>query len=184
MGGKALFRQRLIYALHQKAAEHEKLVDFGNEPSFQTIWLFDALDRPYLASYWANQLKHMYVGVRMPGDEDNGAMSSLFCFLDLGIFPMAGQDLYYLHGGSFPRVSFQLANGKTFTIVNTNASADNIYVQSATLNGQPLDNPALHHADILNGGTLEFVMGPQPSSWGCAGEFDAVRAADEIKPIK
>jgi len=29
------------------------------------------------------------------------------------------------------------------------------------------------------GGTLAFVMGDQPSAWGCGGEFDAARAASE-----
>ena len=57
----------------------------------------------------------------MPRDEDNGAMSSLYCSLDLGIFPFAGQDLYYLRGGTFPRLTFQLDNGKTFVTASINA---------------------------------------------------------------
>ena len=115
----------------------------------------------------------------MPGDEDNGAMSSLYCFLHLGLFPFAGQDLYYLHGGTFPRVTFQLDNGKTFVIASINASPQNLFVQSARLNGKTLDSPVIRHADIWNGGTLEFVMGPQPSASGCGGSFDPARAAQE-----
>ena len=175
MGGKPAFLKRLVYALKNH------LVDFTNEPSFQTIWLFDAVDRPYLASYWADRLRSLYPGRTMPGDEDNGAMSSLYCFLDLGIFPLAGQDVYCLHGGRLPEVSFRLHDGKQFTILSRNAGPANLYVQSAKFNGQPLETPRLRHADIFHGGTLEFVMGPQPSAWGCAGEFNAEDAAAELK---
>jgi predicted alpha-1,2-mannosidase len=174
MGGRETFRKRLLFALKHG------LIDFTNEPSFQTIWLFDALNRPYLASFWADRLRNMYSGLAMPGDEDNGAMSSLYCFLDLGIFPFAGQDIYYLHGGRLPHASFRLPNGKLFTINSQNASLENIYVQSANLNGKPLKVPYIKHEDIQNGGTLEFIMGAKPSDWGCAGEFDPARAAEEI----
>ena len=140
MGGKETFIRRLLYALKNKQ------IDFTNEPSFQTVWLFDAVDRPYLASRWADTLKRLYAGRAMPGDEDNGAMSSLYDFLDLGIFPLAGQDVFYLHGGRLARVSFQLHNGKQFTIISQNAGKENIYVQRARLNGKPLDTPMLRHA--------------------------------------
>ena len=39
------------------------------------------------------------------------------------------------------------------------------YIQSARLNGRPLEKPVLTYAQIRAGGKLEFVMGPEPSSW-------------------
>jgi putative alpha-1,2-mannosidase len=44
-----------------------------------------------------------------------------------------------------------------------NNSAQNIYIQSATLNGKPYLNSYLLHRDITAGGTLQLVMGPQPN---------------------
>jgi putative alpha-1,2-mannosidase len=107
-------------------------------------------------------------------------MSSLYVFLTTGIFPFAGQDVYYLHGPSVPKLIFHLPNGKTFTILGKNASPSNIYIQSVILNGKPLDNPWIRHKDILNGGILIFTMGPAPSKWGCDGEFDPSIALREI----
>jgi putative alpha-1,2-mannosidase len=50
-----------------------------------------------------------------------------------------------------------------------NNSSQNIYVQSATLNGKPLNRAWLRHAEVVAGGTLELVMGPNPNeSWGAA----------------
>ena len=42
-------------------------------------------------------------------------------------------------------------------------SPQNIYIQSATLNGQPYLNSYLLHRDIVVGGTLQLTMGPQPN---------------------
>ena len=59
--------------------------------------------------------------------------------------------------------------GGTFTVRARNNSAQNLYVQSATLNGKALNRAWLRHAEVVAGGTLELVMGPQPNeSWGSA----------------
>lgn len=66
-------------------------------------------------------------------------------------------------------MSIRLENGKTFTIVAKNAGEKNIYIQSARLNGEEYDKNYFTHRDILNGGTLEFEMGPQPNTnWGAS----------------
>jgi putative alpha-1,2-mannosidase len=49
------------------------------------------------------------------------------------------------------------------------ASAQNKYVQSATLNGKTWNKPWMKNSDIVNGGKLTLVMGPRPNkSWGSA----------------
>ena len=160
MGGKQLFIERLCFALDNN------LIDFSNEPSFMTPWWFDAVNRPDLASRWADRLRELYDGRGCPGDDDSGAMGSLYVFLDAGIFPIAGQNLYYLHGPRVGKMSFHLSKGEIFTIFGHGASAKNIYIQSAKLNGKPLLTPSIRHEDIVAGGTLEFVMGPKSSTWG------------------
>lgn len=63
----------------------------------------------------------------------------------------------------------QYYGGKTFTIEAQNASPENIYVQRAYLNGKLLDRSWIYHKDIVNGGTLKFVMGAKPNTkWGSA----------------
>jgi putative alpha-1,2-mannosidase len=57
-----------------------------------------------------------------------------------------------------------------FTVIARNQPAKNKYIQSATLNGKPLNEPFIKHADIANGSTLVFVMGPKPNKkWGLGG---------------
>jgi putative alpha-1,2-mannosidase len=65
----------------------------------------------------------------------------------------------------FDQVDLHLANGKTFTVMATDNSPHNIYIQSATLNNTPLNVPFITWAQIQAGGTLNFKMGPTPSNW-------------------
>lgn len=181
MGGRARFIERLDFALRKDSGSY---VDFANEPSFQTIWGLCHAGRPYLASGYADQLRQRFGAYSLPGDEDSGAMSSLYFFLTAGIFPSAGQDHYYLHGPRVPRLEFKISGDKTFTITAENSGGANIYIQSATLDGQPLDTPVIHHSDILAGRTLAFVMGPHPSDWGTGQDFKSPPARELVIPAK
>lgn len=156
MGGKARFTERLRYALENK------LIDFGNEPSFMTPWLFNFVDRPDLTAYWADRLRAKFTDNGTPGDDDSGAMGSLYVFLTAGFFPFAGQDLYALHGPAVERMVFRLPDGKTFTVIGHGAGGKNIYIRSVKLNGKPLERFFIRHADITAGGTLEFEMSDRP----------------------
>ena len=172
MGGKYEYADRLDYALGQG------YINFANEPAFQTIWTLasDEVQRPDLASKWVDVYLSKYTDVGYPGDEDNGAMSSMYLFMMSGFFPMSGTNNYYLHGTHLPEVTYHLGTGNDFVIKGINAGGDNIYVQSATWNGQPLTSSKLTWEQIKEGGTLEYVMGSQPSDW--AREVDNENPSD------
>ena len=104
----------------------------------------------------------------IPGNDDSGAMSSWLLFQSLGIFPVAGQDVYLISSPSVPDASLVLGNGKRLHIITRNfdPSGLNRYVQSATLNGENLETSWFRHARIKNGATLVLTMGSSPSTWG------------------
>jgi putative alpha-1,2-mannosidase len=54
------------------------------------------------------------------------------------------------------------ATGKTFTITARHNSPNNIYIESATLNGKPLERNYITHEELTAGGELVLDMGPQP----------------------
>ena len=61
------------------------------------------------------------------------------------------------------------ANGAKFTIVAENNSPENVYIQSAELNGQELTRSWLTHAQIVAGGELRFRMSNKPNKeWATA----------------
>ena len=55
------------------------------------------------------------------------------------------------------------ASGETFTIRTENNAPEAYYVQSATFNGQPLDQNWLYRSDVFAGGELVLKMGTEPS---------------------
>jgi putative alpha-1,2-mannosidase len=63
----------------------------------------------------------------------------------------------------FDKASITLPQGKRFEVIAENNSRKNIYIQSVTLNGKPYQNSFILYKDIMNGGTLKFVMGSQPN---------------------
>jgi len=74
----------------------------------------------------------------------------------------------------FPKMTLRLANGKQLTVIAENNSDKNVYIQSATLNGKPLDKPVISYDQIMAGATLKFVMGPSPSKMGLGLEPTAI----------
>jgi predicted alpha-1,2-mannosidase len=104
------------------------------------------------------------------GDEDNGQTSAWYVFSALGFYPVTPGEPYYVIGSPlFERATIKLPSGKTFAIEAENNSAENVYIQSAELNGKPLERAWLTHAEIADGGTLKFEMGPQPNTnWASA----------------
>ncbi|MDE7458029.1 MAG: glycoside hydrolase family 92 protein, partial [Muribaculaceae bacterium] len=56
-----------------------------------------------------------------------------------------------------------VGNDKQLEVVAHNNSAENIYIQSVSFNGEPYDKSYIDYNQIKNGGKLEFVMGDIPS---------------------
>jgi predicted alpha-1,2-mannosidase len=160
MGGRERFVARLQHSLGSG------LIDYTNEPSFATPWLFDDVGRPDLASYWANAVFARFTANAYPGDEDAGAMSAHYVFNRIGLFPKLTTDLYYLHAPHQPRAELTLEGGKRFVILARKWAPGRVYIQSAILNGQPLTVPFVKQGAITAGGTLEVVLGDTPGTWG------------------
>ncbi len=51
--------------------------------------------------------------------------------------------------------------GDKFVIEAKNNSEKNRYIQSATLDGKPLNKAWFYHSQLVNGGRLDLQMGPE-----------------------
>jgi putative alpha-1,2-mannosidase len=159
-GGAEKFAAKLDYGFKNG------LIDYANEPAFLAVQAFHYASRPDLASYWVRKLMTTKYSLKgYPGNDDSGAMSSWYIFSSLGFFPNAGQDIYYLVGSSFTKSTVSLGENKTISIEAQNASMTNIYIQSCIINGKDWTKSWFSQADIKDGATIKFVMGPNPSNW-------------------
>jgi hypothetical protein len=112
-------------------------------------------------------------------------MSAWYVLSAAGFYPVTpGSPIYAIGTPLFPEVRFNLENGKTFTIKALDVSDRNIYIQSATLNGERYNRSYLYHRDLMSGGELVFRMGPQPNTrWG-TGPTDQSIARNSAPPIE
>jgi putative alpha-1,2-mannosidase len=101
----------------------------------------------------------------LDGNDDGGTLSSWYIFSAIGLYPVAGTDRYWIGAPIVDRAEVNMG-GKTLKVIAENQSLDNMYVQKVTLNGVRLASPSFRHADIKNGGTLVFTMGPSPAEGG------------------
>jgi predicted alpha-1,2-mannosidase len=164
-GGSETFVRRLDNIFYR---QH---FDVTNEPGFLIPVMYNWAGRPDKTAEVMNALlEKAFTDQRsgIPGNDDSGAMSSWFIFHSLGFYPNAGQDVYLIGTPSFPEAEIKLANGQRLRIVARNLDNEHInhYIQSATLNGAPLETAWFRHSQIEHGGTLMFTMGSEPTGWG------------------
>lgn len=142
----------------------------GNEPGHHTVYLY-----PYVGQQWKTArlvrriLGEMYTDRPdgLAGNEDCGQMSSWYVLSAMGFYPVnPALGIYVLGSPAFDRVTLRTHGGKRFTVIAENNSEENIYIQSAELDGRPYPYSYIRHADLLRGGTLRLKMGPKPSDFG------------------
>ncbi|MFD2873096.1 GH92 family glycosyl hydrolase [Mucilaginibacter ximonensis] len=144
----------------------------ANEPVHLVPFMFNRLGTPWLTQKWVRKIcANAYkTGVEgLVGNEDVGQMSAWYVLAASGLHQATpGNPRYELFSPMFNRVAIRAgATGKVFTIIARNNSPANVYIQSATLNGKPYNKCFINHEQILAGGILTLVMGPQPNKkWG------------------
>lgn len=164
-GGPQRFNDRLDFIFSRGH------FDIANEPGFLMPLLYNYSLRPDKSADIVHLLlEKAFSDTRsgIPGNDDSGAMSSWLLFQSLGIFPVAGQDVYLISSPSVPDASLSLGDGKYLRVIAKGFDPNglNRYVQSATLNGKPLQTNWFRHAQIKDGATLVLTLGSAPSKWG------------------
>jgi len=143
----------------------------GNEPSFPIPYIYNYLGAPWKTQKRIRMLINTFYTDNLfgiPGDEDGGGMSSFVVFSMMGFFQVTpGVPVYSIGSPFFDDVQMALGNGKTFQLVAKNNSQVNKYIQKAYLNGKELDRAWFTHKELMEGGTLELIMGYKPNKdWG------------------
>lgn len=180
MGGDKRFVQRLdsLFTMHLPAKYFENTEDIteegmignyvhGNEPSHHVAYLYAWTSQPWKSQARIRQImdtKYLNKIDGLCGNDDCGQMSAWYVLSAMGFYPVCpGTDQYVLGIPYFENMRVNLENGKTFAIHAKNFGPKNSYVQSVSLNGKPITNAYITQAEIMNGGMLEFVLGPKPN---------------------
>jgi predicted alpha-1,2-mannosidase len=142
----------------------------GNEPSHHMAYLYNFVGEAAKTQARVHEIMtNLYTDKPSgySGNEDCGQMSSWYVLSALGIYPVTpGAGRYVFGSPLFKKATLSLENGRQFTFKAKNQSADNIYIQSVTLNGDPYHKLFINHSTIMAGGELIFEMGPKANnSW-------------------
>lgn len=147
------------------------VADFGqyaqsNQPVHHVLSLYACAGRPDKFQYWVRRvMDEYYTPETLPGDEDNGEMTSWYILNALGLYPLCPGDPNYVIGSPlFPKAIVHLADGKTLTITAANNGPENVYVQQMTWNGSPHTAAWIDHARLVAGGEWGFTMGSEPQT--------------------
>ncbi len=159
-------------------------INYGNQPSMQTAFLFNYSGAPWLTQYWSREIiDKVYSGVSplsgYRGDEDQGLMGALSVLLKIGLFEMRGgaavKPVYEIGSPIFDKITIYLDSnyypGKKFVIETKNNLNKNRYIQSARLNNESLNQPWFYHDDLVKDGNLILEMSEAPNKkWGSNAE--------------
>lgn len=189
-GGRESFLKELTYFFDND------LYTAGNQIDLHAPFLFNYADAAWLTQKWTRKIltepivqkykthgffekpifgriyKNTPDGFLEEMDDDYGCMSAWYAMSAMGLYQVfPGDPVYQLSSPIFNKVTIQLDpdiySGKKFVIRTDNLSAENYYIQSASLNGMPFNRSWISHEEIVKGGELVFVMGKEPNKqWG------------------
>ena len=138
----------------------------GNEPSHHVAYLYTCAGEPWKTQkYVANIMNNLYndTSSGYAGNDDCGEMSAWYIFGALGFYPVNPASGEYIIGTPMlEEATIHLPDRKTFAIKAPRKKGNEIYIRSIKLNGKKYTKNYITHQDILNGGTLEFVMSATP----------------------
>ena len=161
MGGEKKFAAKL------RKVFDENLYDPANEPDITYPYLFaqvkgeewrtDSLVNVLLKKHFKNQPDGI------PGNDDTGTMSAWAVFSMMGLYPdCPGIPRYTLTAPTFDRITLQLDpryyKHETLVIECERPSADAIYVDRVEVDGKKLKGRFISHDELVNAGTLRFVL--------------------------
>ncbi len=139
----------------------------GNEPSHHIGYLYNYAGKPWKSQEILQQIMTTQYSTAvdgLSGNEDAGQMSAWYVFSAMGFYPVNPASGNYVIGTpQFEKVTISISDTKTFTIIANEVSDENIYIQSASLNGNPLERSYITHEEIIAGGELIFEMGSSPN---------------------
>ncbi|MEC3976845.1 GH92 family glycosyl hydrolase [Amycolatopsis sp. H20-H5] len=162
-------------AIHEmREARDVRMGQYGhsNQPSHHLLYMYDYAGQPSKTQSKVREaLSRLYAGSELgqgyAGDEDNGEMSAWYVFGALGFYPLQmGSPNYAVGSPLFTKATVHLAGGKDLVINAPKNNAKNVYVQGLKVDGKAYTSTSLPQDLLSKGATLDFDMGPNPSSWG------------------
>ncbi len=152
-GGVEKFEHLLdVFFAYENAEDKSgRFEGFNNETDMETPYSYHYMDRhDKLAEIIKLANEYMFKNTTggIPGNNDTGGLSSLFICMNMGVFPVSGQDLLLITKPLYKSITIKLASGKEL-VIKTTGEGD-------------VPKKVLHNAKRLNDFTMkvsDFMLG-------------------------
>ena len=173
-GAEEVVQPGLLPGLDEMIAGYSlgRFEGLNNEPDMDAPWAYHYAGRPDRTAEVVHAAVHQQFGVGrggLPGNDDSGGLSSWYVWATLGLFPVAGQNVFLV---STPAVrESEIETGDATFRVRTKgfrhpeASGPAQYVQSIELDGRTLERTWLRGQELHRGGDLVVTLGDDPTAW-------------------
>ncbi|MBI9062498.1 MAG: GH92 family glycosyl hydrolase [Marinilabiliaceae bacterium] len=155
----------------------EKLYNHGNQPCLHNPWLFNYSGQPWMTQKWTRTICNEFYGTSplhgygIGQDEDQGQLGAWYVMASMGLFDVQGltaqRPTFQFGSPLFDKITIQTDpkyySGKPIVIETLNNNSENIYIQSASFNGHPLNKVWMYHDELTKGGNLQLEMGSAPN---------------------
>ena len=116
------------------------------------------------ARWMREYLQQGFINDTYPGEDDSGAMASLFVLGCMGLMPQAGQDLYLLHAPLVREAVIHRPQGDLRILAPK--APQGSYIQSVRCGNAELPGPWVGHRQWLESSDLEFSLTDAPRGFG------------------
>ncbi len=101
----------------------------------------------------------------LSGNDDAGQMSAWYVFAAMGFYPVnpvSGE--YQLSTPLFDEIHIKVGPQKILHIITSKSSKTAKYIAGMRFNGKPHANTHIKYAEIMRGGTFEFMLTDEPKN--------------------
>ncbi|MEU6642819.1 GH92 family glycosyl hydrolase [Saccharomonospora sp. NPDC046836] len=151
----------------------------SNQPAFSTPWVYNWLRAPEKTTdvlYRAVEEMYDTSPSGLPGNDDQGALSSWYVFANIGVIPtIYGTGDLVVSAPMFDRIVIDPVGGRRDTTINARGAENGKrYTTGLRVNGVPQSASWIDAKFVRSGGTLDFRMSANPGTWGTG--------ADDVPP--
>lgn len=154
--------KRRYVLIQRKGEARHGFEGFNNETDMETPYNYSFIGKHEKACQIVRSGEKYVYGMdgrgALCGNNDSGALTSLYVVNALGIFPCFGQNRIILGSPAMKGAVLNLSNGNTLKITVENFDENKFSPKQIFFNGKELEEPFITVKELMAGGEIKFIM--------------------------
>ncbi len=151
----------------------DRFEGLNNEPDIEAPWAYHYAGRPDRTAEVVHAILQSQFNIGrggLPGNDDSGGLSSWYVMASLGLFPVAGQNLFLLNAPAFEQSRIRVGDHdlviatQGFEPRGPGSAAQ--YVVAVTVDGVALERTWLTGVELRAARSIVIDLAPRPRQWG------------------